>query len=72
MMGVLTSAGSLARGMGPLLITLLYQHKGPAIAIATVVGIVGASIIFFLIYYRRLVPYRPGSGYKAITKIKKR
>ncbi len=63
MMGFLTGAGSLARGMGPLLITLLYQHKGPAIAFAAVVGIVGASIIVLLIFYRRLVPHKPGLKY---------
>ena len=67
MMGFLTSAGSLARGMGPLLITVLYQLKGPAIAFATVVGMVGVTIIVLLIFYRRLVPYRSGPSYKAIT-----
>ena len=67
MMGLLTSAGSLARGMGPLLITLLYQHKGPEITFATVVGLIGLAIIVFLIFYRRLVPYRPGPSYEAIT-----
>jgi ceroid-lipofuscinosis MFS transporter 7 len=67
MMGFLTSAGSLARGMGPLLITLLYQHKGPEITFATVVGLIVFTIIVFLIFYRRIVPYKPGPSYKAIT-----
>ena len=67
MMGFLTGAGSLARGMGPLLITLLYQHKGPEITFAAVVGLVGFAIIVFLIFYRRLIPYRPGPSYKPIT-----
>ena len=67
MMGFLTGAGSLARAMGPLLITLLYQHKGPSITIATVVGVIGVSIIVLLLCSRRLVPYRPSSGYRTIN-----
>ena len=67
MMGFLTAAGSLARAMGPLVITLLYQHKGPSITFATVDGLIGVSIIVLLIFCRRLVPYRPGPSYKAIN-----
>ena len=67
MMGFLTAAGSLARAMGPLLITILYQHKGPAITFPTVVGVIGVSIIVLLLFCRRLVPYRPGSGYRTIN-----
>ena len=59
MMGFLTGAGSLTRGLGPLLVTLLYQQKGPEITFATVVAIAGASIIVMLAFYRRLVPYKP-------------
>ena len=67
MMGFLTGAGSLARGMGPLVITLLYQHEGPGITFATVIGLIGVSIIVLLIFYRKLVPYRPGPSYKPIA-----
>ena len=67
MMGFLTAAGSLARAMGPLLITILYQHKGPAITFATVVGVIGVSIIVLLLFCRRLVPYRPSPDYRTIN-----
>ena len=67
MMGFLTAAGSLARAISPLLITLLYQHKGPAVTFATVVGVIGASIIVLLVFWRRLVPYRPNPGYRTIN-----
>ena len=67
MMGFLTAAGSLARAMGPLVITLLYEHKGPAITFATVVGIIGVSIIVLLIFCRRLVPYRLSSNHRTIN-----
>lgn len=60
MMGFLTGAGSLARGLGPLVITLIYQHKGPAITFATVDSVVSISIIVLLVFYCRLVPYKPG------------
>ena len=60
MMGFLTSAMSLARGLGPLVITLLYQHKGPVITFATLDAVVGVSIVVLLVFYRRLVPYKCG------------
>ena len=66
-MGFLTAAGSLARAMGPLVITLLYEHKGPAITFATVAGIIGVAIIVLLVFCRRLVPYRPNSSYRTIN-----
>ena len=67
MMGLLTGAGCLARGLGPLLITINYHYEGPGITFATVDGLIGVSIIVVLIFYWRLVPYRPSPGYKAIT-----
>ena len=67
MMGFLTAAGSLARALGPLIITLLYHAKGPAITFATVVALVGVAIVVLLIFSRRLVPYRPAPGYRTIN-----
>ena len=67
MMGFLTAAGSLARALGPLVITLLYHAKGPTITFATVVGMVGTSIVVLLIFCYRLVPYRPAPGYRTIN-----
>ena len=67
MMGFLTAAGSLARGMGPLIITILYQHHGPAITFATVNGLIGIAIIVLLIFCRRLIPYRAAPGYRPIN-----
>ena len=66
MMGFLTAAGSLARALGPLVITLLYHTRGPAITFATVVGLVGMAIVVLLISCYRLVPYRPAPGYTTI------
>lgn len=58
MMGVLTAAGSLARGLGPMVLSVLYQHYGPYVTFGTVVGTLAATILFILVSSPRLVPYQ--------------
>ena len=67
MMGVLTAAGSLARATGPLIITLLYHAKGPGITFAAVDGLVGVTVLVLLVFFWKLVPYRPAPGYTTIN-----
>ena len=57
MMGLLTAAGSLARAIGPMGFTALYEHFGPYVTFATTVGIFASTIVFILISSPRLVPY---------------
>ena len=57
MMGVLTAAGSLARSLGPIFVSTLYDNTGPEVTFAAVVGIVAASIVVMTVFYYRLVPY---------------
>lgn len=62
MMGVLTAAGSLARALGPIAVTTLYQHTGPQITFASIDGLVFVGILILLAFCRRLVPYKaPGT-----------
>ena len=58
MMGVLTGAGSLARTLGPLFVSTLYDETGPEVTFTAVVGVVALSIVFMTIFYHRLLPYR--------------
>jgi len=58
MMGILTAAGSLARTLGPISVSALYQHTGPQITFASVDGLVFAGILILLVFCRKLVPYK--------------
>ena len=57
MMGVITAVGSLARAVGPLFVTLMYDHTGPQITFASVFGILALAIITQMVFCYRLVPY---------------
>ena len=57
MMGLLTGAGSLARSLGPIFVSTLYENTGPEVTFSVVVGVVAASIVFMTIFYHRLLPY---------------
>ena len=63
MMGVLTAAGSLARVVGPLFVTFMYDKLGPQLTFATIDGIVATAIILLMIFYYRLVPYGKHRGF---------
>lgn len=58
MMGILTAAGSLARALGPMSVSALYQHFGPTVTFSSVVGLLMAAIIILLVFSYRLIPYR--------------
>ena len=58
MMGVLTAAGSLARMVGPIFVSTLYEHTGPEVTFATVDGIVGIGILILLVFFTKLVPFK--------------
>ncbi len=61
MMGILTAAGSLARALGPMCVTALYQHFGPTVTFSSVVGLMAAAILLLLFTSYRLKPYSSNS-----------
>ena len=63
MMGVLTAAGSLARTVGPLFVTFLYDVTGPQITLASIVGVLGIAILTLSISCYRLVPFGKPRGW---------
>ena len=56
-MGVITSAGALARIVGPAIFSHLYQYTGPQITFAVITGVVILSVLLYLVFYHRLVPF---------------
>ena len=57
MMGIVTAVGSLSRGVIPLYISFMYDHTGPQITFASVVGIMGLAIITLMVFCHRMVPF---------------
>ena len=57
MMGIITAMGSLARTVGPLFVTFLYDQLGPQITFATADGIIALAIIILMVFCYRMVPY---------------
>ena len=57
-MGWLTSAGSLARTLGPVFVSQVYDAYGPRVTFATMLAIIVVTIVVVIVVFRRLVPYR--------------
>lgn len=62
MMGFLTAAGSLARMVGPLFVTFLYDFTGPQITMGSIIGILALAIIALTVTCYRLVPFGTPKG----------
>ncbi|CAF3327467.1 unnamed protein product [Rotaria sp. Silwood1] len=54
MMGIFTSAGSLARAFGPITVGFLYKHWGPRILMIFMLTFVLSSILSSILNYKRL------------------
>ena len=57
-MGILTSAGSFARFVGPIFVTSIYNKFGPYLTIGLVVISLTLALISSILFYRRLVPLK--------------
>ena len=57
MMGIITAVGSLARVVGPLFVTYMYDMLGPQITFGVVDGILAVAIITLSVFCYRMVPY---------------
>uniref|UniRef100_A0A2C9KCS2 Major facilitator superfamily (MFS) profile domain-containing protein n=1 Tax=Biomphalaria glabrata TaxID=6526 RepID=A0A2C9KCS2_BIOGL len=56
-MGWLTASGSLARTVGPIYVSQVYDLFGPQVTFGSCCGIVFLTICFYLIVCKRLVPF---------------
>ncbi len=68
MMGLLTGAGSLARIVGPIFVTFLYDVKGPVITLCSIIGVLAIAICLLTCSCYRLVPFRTRRGCPRILK----
>ena len=57
-MGCLTAAGSLARTLGPVFVSQVYDAYGPRVTFISMCAMIVLTIVGLLFIFRRLVPYR--------------
>ncbi|ETN75022.1 transporter, major facilitator family protein [Necator americanus] len=58
MQGIMLMSGSLARTLGPLLVSWLFQTHGPIPVWGIELGTLGGALLLWLVLYRRLVPLK--------------
>jgi ceroid-lipofuscinosis MFS transporter 7 len=56
--GILTSFGSLARTIGPIAVSTLYDGYGPRFTFSAVGGLVLLNILTILLTLKRYEPYK--------------
>lgn len=56
-MGWLTASGSLARALGPVFVSQVYDAYGPRVTFISVIGIIVLAVVILLVIYKRLVPF---------------
>jgi ceroid-lipofuscinosis MFS transporter 7 len=55
-MGMLTTAGSTARVVGPIFFTFVYEYYGTYITFSILLGVLVVSMILCLLCYKRFIP----------------
>ena len=56
-MGLLTTSGSLARVIGPIFVSFIYQEFGTWLLFGIVAASLGLSFVITTLAYRQLVPF---------------
>ncbi|KAL5011895.1 hypothetical protein ScPMuIL_010446 [Solemya velum] len=57
MMGLLTAAGSLARTVGPIYVSEMYDTFGPRVTFSSVSGLIVFTVIVMIFIFKKLVPF---------------
>jgi ceroid-lipofuscinosis MFS transporter 7 len=57
MMGVLTGVGSLARALGPIVVSILYSGYGPRISLIFLISLITSALILLSLTYKRFKEY---------------
>lgn len=57
MMGILTGVGSLARALGPIVVSELYGGYGPRISLIFLIALISAALILIASNYKRFKEY---------------
>ena len=57
MMGILTGIGSLARALGPIIVSILYSGYGPRISLIFLISLITAALVLMTLTYKRFKEY---------------
>lgn len=70
MTGIFLMSGSIARTIGPIIVTVMFEHFGPEATWGLQIGMIIVTISMWVICYRKIVPLdpnpklRPGEYYR--------
>uniref|UniRef100_A0A914EB48 Major facilitator superfamily (MFS) profile domain-containing protein n=1 Tax=Acrobeloides nanus TaxID=290746 RepID=A0A914EB48_9BILA len=67
--GILQMSGSVARMIGPILISYLYTQYGPRIAWIMEGGVILFTALLWVVFYRRMVPLKIDKNANSTNKV---
>lgn len=66
-MGLLTASGSLARTLGPVFVSEVYDAYGPRVTFVSMLSMVVVTIIGLVAVFRKLIPFKLGAKVVTVT-----
>jgi MFS family permease len=76
MTGILFMSGSIAKIIGPILISTMFEHYGPEATWGMQIGVISITILLWIVFYSKIVPLEtspklnPEESYKYSNSIK--
>ena len=56
MTGILFMSGSIARIIGPILVSTMFEHYGPEATWGLQIGVISITILLWIVFYSEIVP----------------
>lgn len=60
-MGLLTASGSLARTLGPVFVSEVYDAYGPRVTFVSMISMTTVTIVGLIVVFRKLIPFKSGA-----------
>jgi MFS family permease len=70
MTGILFMVGSIARTIGPIIVSILFDHYGPEITWIMEIVVLSFTIALWIIFYKKMKPFKNFSHEAAIDSCK--
>jgi MFS family permease len=68
MTGILFMAGSIARTIGPIIVSFLFDHYGPEATWGMQILVMGVTILIWVIFYRKIAPFDESGSNSQLDK----
>ncbi len=69
-MGALTAAGSLARVLGPIMVSYVYNAFGLYLTFGIIIASMFVALAITLVMYKRMVPFKLPEGFDDVKEDK--